>query len=96
MSEVDTYIASVHFQKDGAVQPSLDFWRALEIYCLENKIGFELLENGKHKRTCKIALYIPCRKITVKHHGRMRDPCLKKEKVKKKSKPALSELFKIQ
>ena len=69
--EVNTYLASGHFQNDGVVQPSLDFQRALAIECLENKIGVELGQNGRPKSTSKITFYVPCDKITVKHHGGM-------------------------
>ena len=84
MSEVNTALASGQFQNDGVVQPSLNFWRALEIECLENKIVFELEENGQPKRTSKITIYVPCDKITVKHHGGMWDPNKKRKKVKQK------------
>ena len=40
MSEVNTALASGCFQNNRVVQPSLDFWRVLEIESLENKIGF--------------------------------------------------------
>ena len=40
--EVNTALASGHFQNYGAVQPSLDFRRGLAIDCLENTIGVEL------------------------------------------------------
>ena len=69
----NTTIVSGHFQNYGVVQPSLYFWRALTIYFLENKIDFELVDNGRPKRTCKILIYDPCEKITVKRYGRMWD-----------------------
>ena len=78
--EVNTAIASGNFQNDGVVQPSLDFQRALAIECLENKIGVELGQNGRPKSTSKITFYVPCDKITVKHHGRMWDPIRKGKK----------------
>ena len=84
VSEVNTALESGHFQNDGVVQPSLNFRRALAIECLENTIGVELGENGRPKRTSKIPIYVPCERITVKHHGGMRDPSKKKEKVKQK------------
>ena len=34
VSEVNSYLASGHFQNYGLVQPSLDFWRDLTIECL--------------------------------------------------------------
>ena len=37
--EVITDLASGHFQNNEVVPPSLDFWRALEIKCLENRTG---------------------------------------------------------
>ena len=46
LSEVNIALASGHFQNDGVVQPSLYFWRALTIECLENTIGVELGDNG--------------------------------------------------
>ena len=82
MSEVNTALASGHFLNDGVVQPSLDFWRSLAIECLENTIGFELGDNGQPQKTSKIPIYVPCEKITVKHHGRMWDPSKKRKKVK--------------
>ena len=71
VSEVNTDLASGHFQNDGVVQPSMSFWRALEIECHENKIVFELGENGQPNITYKLTIYVPCEKITVKHHGGM-------------------------
>ena len=41
VSEANKSPAPGHFQNDGVVQPSLDFWRDLARECLENKIGFE-------------------------------------------------------
>ena len=46
VSEVNTALVSGQFKNDGVVQPSLYFWRALEIYCLDNTIGVELIDNG--------------------------------------------------
>ena len=37
--EVNSYLTPGHFQNDGVVKPSLDFWRALEIEFLYNKNG---------------------------------------------------------
>ena len=82
--EVNTTLASGHFQNYGVVQPSLDFWRALAIECLEKKIGVELGDNGRPNRSCKIPLYVPFEKIKVKHYGGMWYPSKKKEKVKQK------------
>ena len=96
MSEVNTALVSGRFQNDGVVQPSLDFWRYFAIECLENTIGFKLGDNGQPKRTYKLPIYVPCEKITVKHHGRMWDPSKKKEKCETEiSKAALSELFEM-
>ena len=69
--EFNTALASVHFQNDGVVQTSLYFRRGLVIQCLENTIWFELGDNGRPKRYSKIPIYVPCEKITVKHHGGM-------------------------
>ena len=43
--EVNTALALGPFKNDGLVQPSLGFWTALAMECLENKIGFELGDN---------------------------------------------------
>ena len=48
--EVNTALASGHFQNYGVVQPSLDVWISLEIECLENIICIELGDNGRPKR----------------------------------------------
>ena len=74
VTELNTALASGHFQNDGVVKPSLDFWRALLIYCLDNTIGFELWDNVQPNRTYKIPIYFPCERITVKHHGGMWGP----------------------
>ena len=84
VSEVNTDLASGHFQNDWLVRTSFYFWRALEIYLIENKIGVELGKIGRPKRTYKLPIYVPCEKITVKHHGRMWDPNKKWKKVKQK------------
>ena len=54
VSEVNTALSSGHFQNYGLVQPSLDFWRALKIYFLDNTIGVGLGGNRPPKRACKI------------------------------------------
>ena len=51
MSEVNTALASGHFQNDAVVQPSMNFWRVLEIECLKNTIWVELRENVQPKIT---------------------------------------------
>ena len=71
--EVNTALASGHFQNDGLVQPILDFQRALAIECLNNTIGAELGDNGRPNQTSKIPMYVPCEKITIKQHGGMWD-----------------------
>ena len=58
VSEVNIALASGHFQNDEVVQPSLNFWISLEMKWLENKIGFELGDNGRPKRIYKW----PCHK----------------------------------
>ena len=45
-SQINTALASGHFQNYGVVQPSLYFKKCLTIKCLENKIGVEFGENG--------------------------------------------------
>ena len=80
VSEVNKTLVSGHFQNDRVVKPSLHFRRDLEIECLENTIEVELRDNGWPKRTCKMPIYVPCEKITVKHHGGMWDPIKKGKK----------------
>ena len=53
VSEVNTALVSGHFKNYGVVQPSLYFWRDLEIECLENTIRVKLGENGLPNRTSK-------------------------------------------
>ena len=68
----------------------------MAIECLENSIEVGLGDNGKPKRTSEIPIYVPCEKITVKHHGGMWDPSKKKGKSETKiSEAALSEIFKM-
>ena len=43
----------------------------MAIYCLENIIRVELGDGVGPKRTCKIPIFVPCEKITLKLHGRM-------------------------
>ena len=62
MSEVNKALAPCHFQNDDVVQPSLYFWRALVIECLENTTGAELGDNGLPKRFYQIPVYTPCDK----------------------------------
>ena len=49
--EVIAAIASGHFQNDGVVQPSLNFWRALVIECLYNTIEVISGDNELPNRT---------------------------------------------
>ena len=72
--EVNTALASGPFKNDGLVQPSLGFWTALAMECLEKKIGFKLGDIEWPKRGSKIPIYVSCEKITVRHHGRMWHP----------------------
>ena len=65
VSEVNKYLASDHFKNDGVVKPSLYFWRDLAIKCFDNKIGVELGDNERPKRTSKLPIYVPCEKTTV-------------------------------
>ena len=78
--KVNTDLASGHFQNNGVVQISLDFRRALAIECLKNTIGVDLGKNGRPKRTSKIPNFVPSKKVTVRHHGKMRDPSKKSKK----------------
>ena len=80
VSEVNTYLASDHFQNDGVVQPHMDFRRYLSTQCVENTSWIVLGHNGQYKISCKVPLYTPCEKNTVKHYGRMQDTSLKKGK----------------
>ena len=68
----------------------------MKIECLENTNGVELVDNVSPKRACKIPVYVPCEKITVKHYGGMWETSKKKRKSETKiPKAALSELFKM-
>ena len=69
--EVNTTLETGPFQNDWVVQPSIDFWIFLGIEFLENTIGVGLGKNGLPKKAPKIPVYVPCEKITVKHHGKM-------------------------
>ena len=96
VTEVNTDLASGHFQNDGVVQPSLYFQRYLAIYCLENTIGVELGDNELTKGAYKLTIYVPCEKITVKQNGGMWYPSKKKEKSETEiSKAALSEILEM-
>ena len=85
VSEVNTALASVHFKNDWLVQPSLDFWIALEIEFHENKISIESGDNGRTPKNFKIPIYVPCDKTAVKHHGGIWDPSKKGKQVKQKN-----------
>ena len=96
--EVNRALASGHFRNGGVVQPSMDFWRALEIDFLKNTIGVEFRENIRPKRTSRLPSCVPCDKIEVKHRGGIWYPSFKKVKSKKVQKQNyekqnLSELF---
>ena len=41
-------------------------------------------KNGRPKRNSKITIYVPCEKITVKHHGGIWIQAKRMEKVKQK------------
>ena len=83
MLEVNTALASCHFQNDGVVQPSLDFRRSLLIEFLDNKIGVYLGENRKPKRISKLLIYAHCDKCF--YHGKMCDTSKKKTETKIKN-----------
>ena len=67
------------------MQPSLDFWIASSIECLENTIEVKLGDRGIPKINCKIPIYIPCDKFTVKHYVGMWDPIKTQQKKVKKN-----------
>ena len=50
------------------------FLERISIECLDNKIGVELGDNVTTKIACKIPIYFPCDKFTVKHYGGVWDP----------------------
>ena len=95
MLEVNKALESGHFQNNGVVQTSMNFWKALAIGRHVNKIVVKLGQNGKHKRTSKLPIYVPCEKITVKHYGGMWDTSKKIKSEIEISKAALSELFEM-
>ena len=66
-------LRQVTFKMMGVVQPNIDVLRFFPIESLESTIGSELGDNGRLNRTCKMPLYFPCEKFSVKHHGRMWD-----------------------
>ena len=65
---------SGNFQNYWVAQPSMDFWREFSIECPDNTIGVELGDNVIPKIACKITIYFPCDKFTVKHYGGVWDP----------------------
>ena len=67
VSEVNTAIASGHFKHYGLVQPSVEFQRALTIYCLDNTTSVELGDNLRSERACVMTKFIPCKQVTVNH-----------------------------
>ena len=85
-------LASDHLQNGGVVQPSMDFWRALEIDFLKNTIGVELGENVIPKKPSKLPSCVPCENMTVKHHGGMWYPSFKTGK-KVKNRNIKSKIF---
>ena len=94
MLEVNTDLVSGNFENDGVLQPSMEFWRALEIECLENKIGVELGDNGWQKRAFKngkiVSLWSSYIKSLLWQVGFEQK---KGEKWNKKCKAVLSQLF---
>ena len=85
VSEVKIALESGYFQNYGVVKPSIYLWRSLEIKGLENTTVVKLGDKVRPRIACRILVYIPCEKITVKHYGRMRYPSKKKrKKVKQK------------
>ena len=66
------------------MQPSLNFQRALAIYCLDNTIGVEFGDNEQPKKASKMTIYVPCEKTRVKYHGGMWYPSKKSKKMKQK------------
>ena len=95
VSEVNKALAPCHFQNDDVVQPSLYFWRALVIECLENTTGAELGDNGLPKRFYQIPVYTPCDKQQDKNMARFGIQAKRGKSETERSKAALSEIFKI-
>ena len=53
-------------------------------------------ENGKPKRTSKLPIFVPCEKVTVKHHGGIWNPIKKNGKIETEiSTAAFLELFEM-
>ena len=54
MTEVNTALASGHFQNGGNIMLNLDFWGQLEIHCMENTIGTDTGDVGSPMRDYRI------------------------------------------
>ena len=53
VTEKSTALATGHFQNGGDIMPTLDFWRQLEIWCIENNIGTYHGDVGKPMWVCR-------------------------------------------
>ena len=54
VSEMNAYFAHRHFQMEGNVGPTLEFWRYLSKEMLKNNIGLDPRDEGRTQRNCKI------------------------------------------
>ena len=52
VTEVNTALASGHFQNGGDIMPTLDFWRQLVIKCMEDTIGTDPGDIGRPMWAC--------------------------------------------
>ena len=55
VTEVNTALASGHFQNGGNIMLTLDFWRQLVLQCMENTIGTDPGSVGRPIRACRRA-----------------------------------------
>ena len=61
VTEMNTVLASGHFQHGGNIMPTLNFQRQLAIHCMENITGTEPGDIGRHMWACR-------RQQTVEYH----------------------------
>ena len=69
MTEVNTALASGHFQNGVDIMPTLAFRRQLAIQCMENAIGTEPGDIGRPVRACRRPQIVECKLEKVPNYS---------------------------
>ena len=80
VTEVNTALADGHFRKGGRLIPTLQFQRKIAHEMMENTIGVDTVDSGRHRRSKFTPAILACTLLNVKKHEGSYDIKAKKSK----------------